>query len=153
EKAFGRAVRTPLLVVVLALWLAPRSAAAHSIGLSSGEYRRTAEGLAVELVLAQSELSSLNERDVVGKIHVAAGASACTGVFVDRAPTDRDGVRLRARYRCEDSNSPLHVRLDLFDDLSHGHRHAAHIVSGAEVSDELCYKQHAELEVPPGRRE
>jgi hypothetical protein len=132
----------------LAAWLAPKAASAHAIGLSSGEYRRTAEGLAVDLVFARGELSSLAETDIVAKIRVAAAGAECIGDLVESSPTERDGVRLRARYRCPNAGSPLRVRLDLFDDLSHGHRHTVRIVAGDRTLDELCYKQHAEIGVP-----
>jgi hydrogenase/urease accessory protein HupE len=137
------------ILLALAACLAPRSAAAHAIGLSTGEYRRTADGLAVELFFATSELAFLPERDVVAKIHVVAGEAECAGEFVDALPTERDGVRLRARYRCPDAQARLVVRLEIFDDLSHGHRHEAHVRSGAFALDELCFRQHAEFEVPP----
>jgi hydrogenase/urease accessory protein HupE len=141
-------VRTTLFILVLAAWLTPRSAAAHAIGLSTGEYRRTAEGLAVELVLSKDELSSIAERDVIRDVRIAAGTSECEGDFVDATPTDRDGVRLRARFRCGDAGSRLLVRLDLLKNLSYGHRHAAHVISGASISDELCFKERREFEVP-----
>jgi hydrogenase/urease accessory protein HupE len=123
----------------------PSSAAAHAIGLSTGEYRRTREGLAVELVFARSELAA--DVDVVGRIHVDTRGRDCVGELVDASPTDRDAVRLRARYRCPEVDAPLRVRLDVFDDLSHGHRHAARVVSGDRIHDELCFKQHADLDV------
>jgi hydrogenase/urease accessory protein HupE len=138
-------------VVVLVVCLLPRIAVAHSIGLSTGEYSRSAEGLAVDLVFAQGELSSSSERDIVRKIRVVAGDADCVGEFVDASPTDRDGVRLRASYRCADPGSRLVVRLDFLEDLPHGHRHSARVVSGDAVSDELCFKRHAELDVPPQR--
>lgn len=136
------------ILATLALSLAPRSAAAHAIGLSTGEYRRTAEGLGVELVFARSELASLTEREVVDEVHVLAGESQCAGELVDASSTERDGVRIRARYRCPDANARLVVRLEIIDDLSHGHRHQARILSGALVLDELCFRQHAQFEVP-----
>jgi hydrogenase/urease accessory protein HupE len=144
-------------LLALAVCLLARGVAAHSIGLSTGEYRRSAEGLAVDLVFAQGELSSFAQEDIVRKIRVAAGAADCVGELVGSSPTDRDGVRLRASYRCADPGSRLVVRLDLLEDLPHGHRHSARVVSGEAVSDELCFKRHAELDVPglrtpPGER-
>jgi hydrogenase/urease accessory protein HupE len=138
--------RFALLLATLVMW--PKSAVAHAIGLSTGEYRRTPDGLAVELVFARSELASLAYADVVGKIHVDIRGRDCAGDLVDASPTDRDAVRLRARYRCLEVGAPLRVRIGLFDDLSHGHRHAARVVSGDRARDELCFKQHAELDVP-----
>jgi hydrogenase/urease accessory protein HupE len=147
-----------LSIAVLGLCIVARTAAAHAIGLSRGEYRRTDDGLDVEIVLAASELASLAkgdlERDVLRGIHVAAGSSECAGYLIDALRTADEGVVVRARYRCSPPDAILRVRLDLLRNLSHGHRHAARVVSGDVTSDQLCFERHPEFDVPaPAARE
>jgi hydrogenase/urease accessory protein HupE len=165
-RSFGAAVLVAVGFVCIC-----RSAWAHAIGFSKGEYRRTDDGLAVELTFAREEVEPIMAslgRDfdtdaargvadasraraalksaVVERIRVGAGAVSCPGEVVEVAPTESDGLSLRASYRCPNAGS-LSVHLDFLEALSHGHRHAAHVVSGALVSNELLFTRRAEFEV------
>ena len=144
------AVSGAVLLVALCSILVAGPARAHAIGLSRGEYRRTADGLAVELVLAAGEVTTLTDpgRALAAKVQVSEGSLPCPLEFSDALPAEQDGLRVRARYQCQNAAARLVVRLGFLDELSHGHRHAAHLVSGAFTADELCFKQHADFELP-----
>src|SRR5882672_8537661 len=130
------------------------AAGAHTIGLSSGEYRVAGDGLEVTLVLARGEAipavpaldpnrdGSIDagelalagadlERAIIGGIHVVAGTVSCPGRLAGASLTEQDGLRLEARYRCTGPAERWTVHLAFLEELSHGHRHAAHVVSGS----------------------
>jgi len=136
-----------------ALLLVPTAAHAHAIGLSRGEYRVTGEDLDVTLVLARAEATAAvpdldaNGRGTFDKVRVTAAAADCAGTLVGTSLTEQDGFEIRARYRCPPSDAPWTVTLPLLDDLSHGHRHAAHVVGGTVTSDHLLSRSHATFTV------
>ncbi|HEY6562287.1 MAG TPA: HupE/UreJ family protein [Polyangiaceae bacterium] len=141
-------------------------ALAHKLGLSQGEYRRTEHGLSAELTFARSEIAALLRsrtgaqpeltsehaalRDrVVRRIHVSSAQGSCAGALERVTPIEGDGLKLSARYACADPDRTLRVRLDVLQDLAHGHRHAARIVSASYLANGLYFGTHAAWEVPP----
>jgi hydrogenase/urease accessory protein HupE len=160
----GRVVWAPLLACA-ALVLLPTSAAAHAIGLSRGDYRVTAEGVEVTLVLARAEAMaavpaldahgrhSMDDeplaaahaelaRGTIDKIRVTTASGPCSSTLIGASLTEQDGIEIRGVYLCPPSEAPLTVSLPLLDDLSHGHRHAAHVDGGAPA-EHLLFGQHA----------
>lgn len=156
---------------LLALALLARRAAAHAVGLSRGEYLATAEGLRVEITLARPEAigalavldadgdGSIAEGELekarpalgallTGKIHVARAGSACAGALTEAALTESDGLSSALTYRCPGPRSALSVDVELLQELSFGHRHAAHVVSGSAERDELLSRGRATFDVP-----
>jgi hydrogenase/urease accessory protein HupE len=142
------------------------SAEAHAIGLSRGEYRATGQGLDVTLVLARAEamaaVPSLDPdgrgaiddrslaaakdhlaRGTIDKIRVTTAKGPCAGTLIDASLTEQDGFEIRGRYLCPPSDEPWTVTLALLDDLSHGHRHAAHVTADAAATDHLLSRKHA----------
>jgi hydrogenase/urease accessory protein HupE len=159
-------VRGLPLLACAALLLSPALAAAHAIGLSRGDYRVTAQGVDVDIALARGEAISVFpsldphgsgtidtasvgaarseiERDTIDKIRVTAADRRCTGTLTEAFLTEQDGFELRARYLCSEEDAPLTVTLPLLDDLSHGHRHAAHVTAGAATTEHLLYGRQA----------
>jgi hypothetical protein len=132
----------------MALVFLSTSAKAHAIGLSRGDYRVTAQGVDVAIVLARGEVSAGElERGTIDKIRVTAANGPCAGALVDAFPTEQDGWEIRARYVCPQGGEWLTVTLPLLDDLSHGHRHAAHVTAGAVAADHLLFRQHASFTI------
>lgn len=148
-----------LLLLILS-W--SRGAAAHEVGLSQGQYRRHANVLDVELVLAQRDATSLIarldpkhdgsidpreleparaelERRLLGSIAVAQKSGVCAAKLSGAAITERDGLRVTGQLRCAPTDGAWHVTLGFVQQLARGHRHAAHIASGAAIRDELVY--------------
>jgi hydrogenase/urease accessory protein HupE len=167
--SIARAVAALLAAALLVLSV---RAEGHPIGLSKGEYRAGVDGLTVELTLARPEASgavagldadddgAIDEEELagaaralepmfVGSLRVERGGEPCTGRMTDRLLTEQDGLRMLITYRCPASAGSLAVSLDFIDSLSHGHRHAAHIVSGALGRDEVFAKGRLSFEVPP----
>jgi hydrogenase/urease accessory protein HupE len=162
--ALPRASMAALLAV--ALILTASSVEAHAIGLSRGDYRVTAQGVDVDITLARgdaisafpwldfegrhfidpSSLASTRaeiERGTIQKIRVTTAEGPCTGTLIDAELTDQDGFDIRARYRCPEGGTPITVALPLLDDLSHGHRHAAHVAVGVIIAEHLLYGRQA----------
>ena len=129
--------------------LAPlaRPAAAHTVGVSRGDYRVSGTGLEAELTFARPELEGavpgLDENGdgvltaaevLAGRpplagllargLEVRSGSRACDGGFAGAELTEQDGLALRAAYRCPGSGA-MSVRLGLLESLSLGHRHIA----------------------------
>jgi hydrogenase/urease accessory protein HupE len=127
------------------------TAAAHTVGLSRGEYRLTADGVDVELSLARGELIALIpelDGDADGALAAAelergagaigaalrpgvvvVGASApCAGAWRDARLLSEDGVAVRLRYRCGSARA---VTLPLLAQLAPGHRHLATVHGAA----------------------
>src|SRR6185436_17569625 len=114
--------RTSIAALLLALlWSA--TVAAHTVGISRGEYRPDASGLAVALAFARPELSgavpgldadrngALVEaevrdaepalaRFVEGGIDVHAGEARCPLALSEAHLTDQDGIVLRLHAEC-----------------------------------------------------
>lgn len=145
------------LAVVFAL--APiRTAAAHGIGLSRGEYRADASGLSVTCVFAERELFSepgaderrLRERlqAVVDSLSVRSEGRPCPGKIQRLWRTEADGVALDARFECASPGGELAVELAFLRDLAFGHRHAAEIWNDAHSAHELLYRAHPSFVVP-----
>jgi hydrogenase/urease accessory protein HupE len=163
-----RVVWAPLLACAALVFLAT-SAAAHAIGLSRGEYRVTVKGVEVTLVLARAEamaaVPALDAhgrhamddeslaaagaelaRGTIDKIRVTTAKGPCSSTLVGASLTEQDGIEIRGSYLCPPSDAPLTVSLPLLHDLSHGHRHAAH-VDGAVPADHLLFGQRATFSI------
>ncbi|HMJ13867.1 MAG TPA: HupE/UreJ family protein [Polyangiaceae bacterium] len=153
------------LALVISSLAISHSAHAHAVGISRGEYHRTEAGLAVELSFARAEMAALLqgelgrsddlsrargaiERALVPRIQVSSGQRGCSGALADVRALDGDGIGISLRYLCADARAKVHVRLHVLDELAHGHRHAARIVSGGFTEEGLYFKARTELDVP-----
>jgi hydrogenase/urease accessory protein HupE len=161
-----------LLVAVVSLLLA-RGAAAHAVGMSTGEYRELEADaghrvLAARIVLARGELLSLvpsldtdhdgtlTQPELSGGLdaarpsfaHVAVtrGGAPCAGGLESLALTEQDGVALEGRFACPTAGPAYQVRFGLFDELARGHRHIARELGGAARED-ILFGGHDTFEV------
>jgi hypothetical protein len=142
--------RALLLGAMLAVaWLVvARTAGAHVIGVSRGEY--TPEGAEVhadivlradEAALAVQGLDSNGDGRVSAEelararpalkaaffdpLTVVADGAPCTPSLDDAALDPPDGVRLRATYTCPRAPAKLHLHLGFLDRMPADHRHLA----------------------------
>src|SRR6516165_3116475 len=120
-----------------ALLLAVRTAAAHAVGLSKGDYTASGGDVAAELTFARADLSGLvSGLDANGDGAVDAGelararaaieivvfgrgisvdvdGAACPGSLESAELAEPDGVDLRGRYRCAAPPSQVRLRVPL----------------------------------------
>jgi hydrogenase/urease accessory protein HupE len=82
---------------------------------------------------------------MVEKIRVTSGGALCTASAVSASLTEQDGLELRAHYTCP-AASRWSVDLTLLDDLSHGHRHAARVMTGEATAEHLLFRGQATFE-------
>ena len=142
-----RILAAACLTVLLVLGVT-RSAGAHVIGVSRGEYTPEGSGLRVEITLrtddamlavpgldadgdgrlSQVELDRAHHAlktvffDVLA---VDASGQRCTPSLDGAALDAPDGMRLRASYACPEAPSTLHLRFGFLDRLPSDHRHLA----------------------------
>ncbi|MBX3212040.1 MAG: HupE/UreJ family protein [Labilithrix sp.] len=156
--------------LVLALSWSP-SAAAHTIGLSTGEYTASGASLVGKLAFARAEVASLApildaNRDghitpaeiasargvlkskVLARIVVRAGGAPCAPVLTDAALTEEDGLLVAGRWDCASAGEAFEVDVALLDDLARGHRHIARAVARGETRDEVLHGAERKLTVP-----
>lgn len=165
-------IKTTVLATALAAalglagLLSASRAAAHTIGLSTGEYKAKGASIVGKLAFARSEVASLvpsidGNRDghltaleveaargslkdkLLARIVVVAGGAACSPALTDLGLTEQDGLLLSGRWDCpqsdETSGGVADVELALLDDLARGHRHVARVVTAAATHDEVLY--------------
>jgi hypothetical protein len=151
---FSRTHAGACLVGTLLL-LATRSAGAHVIGVSRGEYTPAGSGLRAEITLrADDALRAVSGLDADGdgrlsqaeldRAHpavkgaffdplvVEADGTPCTPSLDDASLDAPDGVRLQASYACNHAPSTLHLRFGFLERLPSDHRHlaTAHLARG-----------------------
>ncbi|HEY3817268.1 MAG TPA: HupE/UreJ family protein [Polyangiaceae bacterium] len=145
-KAAVRALLGAALLV--ALLLVARSASAHVIGVSRGEY--TPDGATVradlvmrtdDAVLAVPGLDADGDGRVsadeltrarpamkaafLDALTVVADGAPCTPALDDTSFDPPDGVRVRGTYACARAPSHLHLRFGFLDRMPSDHRHLA----------------------------
>ncbi len=153
------------LVLAIALWLVAGPAAAHAIGVSRGAYTLEGETVRAELVFARGEMigvvpsldphhdGSVRPEDVVASraalakaatlgVLVRGNGQACAGRLEDARLTEEDGIALVVAYACPLAPERLEIDVKLLAELSHGHRHIAHVVLGSITIDEVAYRGH-----------
>jgi hydrogenase/urease accessory protein HupE len=152
-------------------------AEAHAIGLSSGEYAAHDSSLRVKLSFARGEVAGLApaidadrdghlsavevsnarallEAKIVSRISVKGDGGECKGTLIDAGLTEQDGLLVEGRYDCARANAGFEVDVALLSDLPHGHRHIARSCvggcGGEATHDEVLYRDHRTVTVPPG---
>ncbi|HVH45936.1 MAG TPA: HupE/UreJ family protein [Labilithrix sp.] len=147
-------------------------AAAHTIGLSTGEYTARGSSLVGKLAFARAEVAALApaldaNRDghltpaevqagrsllltkVLDRISVTSNGAACTATVTDAGLMEQDGLLLSGRWDCASSDHPFEVDLLLLGDLARGHRHIARTVTGGTTHDEVLDATQRNLPVAP----
>jgi hydrogenase/urease accessory protein HupE len=151
-------IRLIVSLLVAALFVAPRVASAHAIGLSRGEYAFDGSRAAVTLTFARGDVLSLapsmdadgdgtltageleRGRDslmpgVVEKLSVEAGGAPCRGGLQGARLTEGDGLSVAATFDCgaRGASSAFVGLGPLLLDLPSGHRHLAHMAGAGDV--------------------
>ncbi|MFZ5892702.1 MAG: HupE/UreJ family protein [Myxococcota bacterium] len=156
-----------LAMLAALLWLlGARSAWAHAIGLSSGEYRRTFDGADVTLTLSRADLlAALPSIDANHDDHVdehelktptlmefarqALRTSTCRALPQSAKLRDADGIELRVSLLCDNVQGSLAVSLDFLGTLPAGHRHRAQVSNALGNSESLLFERERQLELGP----
>jgi hydrogenase/urease accessory protein HupE len=137
-------------LVALVLVLLGGDASAHAVGLSRGDYVLAGSVVTAELTFARGEGATIDAADVLRGVVVSANGRACAGTVDGSSPVEPDGIAWRARFTCEDARGEVTLRLPLLDDLSHGHRHVAHLQAGGAAADDILYRGHAQVALDVG---
>jgi hydrogenase/urease accessory protein HupE len=160
------------LLLALAFALAERTAEAHTIGLSNGEYVAEGQTLRAKVVFARGEIAQiapgldangdghvtalevhgarrlLEERVAAGiRARVRGADAACAATLTDAALTEQDGLAVEVRWACPTAGE-IGVEVALLDELARGHRHVARI-TGETTRDEILYGEHRSFAVTP----
>jgi len=148
--------------------LAPaRAALAHTVGVSSGEYRLDGTVLHGDIGMANRELARLLPaidtnhdgaidpeelaagrdtiaRTVIGGIAVQADGAACAGAL-DRAwVTEEDGGAVfQVRYRCAAVPGRLTIAMPMLVGLTPGHHHMARVFRAGKPEVAVLDRAHA----------
>src|SRR5581483_1152929 len=158
--------------VLALLLLRPTPGGAHAVGMSRGEYRADGAVVRAELVFARKELATTLpdvDADADGELtsaelERAAGilsrwidrgivvrvpAGPCRGRLERAIPTEQDGVELEAVYACPAPAASFSIRVNLFDDLSLGHRHLLTAVAASQTVRTALYAAEPEVDLGP----
>jgi hydrogenase/urease accessory protein HupE len=160
------------LVALVVVALHARSAPAHTIGLSTGEYTARGASVVAKLAFARGEVAKLApnvdadgdghltpaeidasrallQGEILGRIHVRAGGEPCAPVLTDATLTEQDGLLVSGRWDCETETQPFVLELGILDVLARGHQHVARTVSGGATHDEVLHGAAREVTIAP----
>jgi len=147
RSAIRSAVAAALAAAALLGSAAP--AEAHAVGVSNGAYAVDGETVSAEITLARADVDGLPpERvaDMVARgLDVRGDGAPCAAASDVGAPTENDGVLVRARFACARPPRRVAVELRLLDALPHGHRHIARAASAGGSVDDVLFRGHARL--------
>ena len=156
------------LVTCILLLLAARTAGAHAVGLSKGDYTAAGTDVYAELTFARGDLVALVsgldangdgavdarelaraqpaiEAVVLGGIAVEGDGAPCRATLESATLAEPDGVDVRGRYRCASPPSQVRVRVQLLEDLSEGHRQVARLIVGRTTVDDVLRRGHEDI--------
>jgi len=156
------------LVTCILLLLAARTAGAHAVGLSKGDYTAAGTDVYAELTFARGDLVALVsgldangdgavdarelaraqpaiEAVVLGGIAVEGDGAPCRATLESATLAEPDGVDVRGRYRCASPPSQVRVRVQLLEDLPEGHRHVARSIVGSTTVDDVLRRGHEDI--------
>ena len=160
-----------LLATVLAL--VARTASAHTVGISRGDYLWKEGTLWVGVSFARQELATAlphwlprGEGDLVGfethredlgrwlteRLAVTSEGASCPPSFGGMR-FDGDGLALAIAFACERKSANLDIDVRFPADLARGHRHLVSLTSGADLFEDVASATRArlrfELTAPP----
>lgn len=167
-----RVHRLSVLLLALALALAPRIAEAHQLGISTGEYTRRGASVVGKLAFARAEVASLAagidtnldghlsaaevasgrgvlETKVLARIVVRAAGEVCPAKITDAGLLEEDGLVISGRWDCRALDVPIELDLAVLDDLGRGHRHLARGIVGDAHRDKMAARGDARLVLEP----
>jgi hydrogenase/urease accessory protein HupE len=110
---------------LVAMLVVTRTAGAHVLGLSRGDYTPDGAVVHVDLVMRADEAPSAVRASFLEALTVTADGDPCTGILDDTSLDPPDGIRLRATYTCPHALSHLHLRFGFLERMPADHRHLA----------------------------
>lgn len=158
------------LVVQLLLLLLPRSALAHGVGLSRGEYVAEGDVVSASLHFGRKELAeaiegldadddgsvSAQELDrghqvlteaLLQRMDVRGDGQPCTGKLESASLIENDGLDVRSSFRCPAPPQRLRIELAFLGQLAPGHRHLARAVVGGSKLQPVLTSEKRVLEL------
>jgi hydrogenase/urease accessory protein HupE len=142
KRAFAVAVGLVVLLVAAA-------AAAHAMGVSSGEYRVSGAEVEVTLVFRADELAAPRTPErVVSDLVLEADGARCAGTLDRTAADPPDGLRIAATYACGHPPRRLHIHAGFLAWLPARHAHVATVVdSSGRRSEHLAVIAQPDVDV------
>jgi len=160
------------IVLALLIWNVP-AALAHTIGLSSGEYRAGPDRIDASIIFARDEAiagfpqidrngdkdisqAELDESAAALKVALAsalvvqAQSVDCPGETRALTLTENNGLQLDLRFQCAQASAGYLVRFALFDKLTVGHRHLAHVQGTQAQETQVLFESAPQFELAPG---
>jgi len=141
----------------MATFVLPRSARAHTPGLSTanfvvrpgGEVEARLTFASVDVDVARSDPRGF----LLDGVDVAGDGERCAGTFVAASPTEVDGFTIDGRYDCPADVARVEVTLYYLNNLPRGHREVARIVADSETVEAVLSGTHRALALSlPWRR-
>jgi hydrogenase/urease accessory protein HupE len=165
--------RLAIVVVALVALLLGRTAEAHVIGVSIGDYTPDGSQVAAVLtmraddallavpgldsdgdgVVSAAELERAGpalKAAFVDALVVEADGARCPGLLVAAAEDAPDGLRMTARYACADEPARLRLRFGFLERMPSDHRHLATVHLPRGDVDALAVLSRAEIDVDVG---
>lgn len=162
-----------LLICVLCVSVFPPLTYAHTVGLSRGTYRLDGSMVTAELIFARADAAILARdldadgdgaisatevqnakfsfgKTITPKLVVQAGKEECLGSLDDAHLVEEDGLSITMTYLCPVAPAAAHLRFDLLDVLTRGHRHIALMEAASGATEEVIFAAHREWDVAPG---
>ncbi len=159
--------------VLAGLLLFSRSADAHQVGLSRGEYLLTAERLDIELGFAHRDIATafpaidadgngdldaaelaagdaVVDRAILGALKITSGGRACPIARVATA-IDGEDATFKARATCPGGSTDLELTFGFLNALPAGHRHLAHVRAGVAEEETIALISKMVVRVDTGK--
>jgi hydrogenase/urease accessory protein HupE len=169
--------RRLLFIIAAFVALIARSASAHTVGISRGDYLWKDGTLWAGVAFSRQEIAEAlpdmvgrrgaddlmafeNHREAIGRWLIDHLSVRALGVELSSCPPafggmrfDGDGIALAVAYSCGSPASELEVEARFPAELARGHRHLVTLTSGDDVWEAVARQSHAllrfELSAPP----
>src|SRR5258706_2807784 len=143
-------------------------AAAHTVGISRGEYRVERGTVHATLIFARPEISAaipgldadrdgvLSGREVADAgaalarfvregVHVRSAGQLCPTTLANAQLSEADGLALELNSACASADDGYRIELPFLTQVSIGHRHLAALHSGTAVTNVVAYEANSQF--------